>query len=195
MVFHGRLSDSKSPQVSKTLLSILADLKNAVVWIVSSRSLISKSSSSSTNPLVTVLCASITIGITVTFMFHIFFISLVRSSTYLSFCFLSMVSQNSKVTIQQLLFFLLTITRSGHLAEFRWSVCILKFQRSFMLLIFLDRFLVVQILFVCMIKFKLHTQIPVDYLPHPGISGLILSLHKLSAFAYNVIDYLVSFTT
>ena len=34
MVFHWSLSDNKSPQVSRTLLSILADLKNAVVWMV-----------------------------------------------------------------------------------------------------------------------------------------------------------------
>ena len=31
MVFHRSLNDSKSPQVSRTLLSILADLKNAAV--------------------------------------------------------------------------------------------------------------------------------------------------------------------
>ena len=31
MVFHWSLSDSKSPQISRTLLSILADLNNAVV--------------------------------------------------------------------------------------------------------------------------------------------------------------------
>ena len=37
---------SKYPQVSRTLLSILADLKNAVVWMVSTCPLISKSSSS-----------------------------------------------------------------------------------------------------------------------------------------------------
>ena len=37
MVFHWRLSDSKSPQVSKTLLSILAIFNNAVVWMVSTR--------------------------------------------------------------------------------------------------------------------------------------------------------------
>ena len=36
MVFHRRLSDSKSPQVSRTLLSILATLIN-VVWMVSTR--------------------------------------------------------------------------------------------------------------------------------------------------------------
>ena len=35
MVFHWSLSDSKSPQFSRTLLSILADLNNAVVWMVS----------------------------------------------------------------------------------------------------------------------------------------------------------------
>ena len=35
MVFHWRLGDSKSPQVSRTLLSILAVFNNAVVWRVS----------------------------------------------------------------------------------------------------------------------------------------------------------------
>ena len=37
MVFHWRLSDSKSPQISRTLLSILAVFNNAVVWMVSTR--------------------------------------------------------------------------------------------------------------------------------------------------------------
>ena len=53
MVFHGSLSDNKSPQVSRTLLSILADLNNAVVCVVSSCPLISKSFNPSINPLVT----------------------------------------------------------------------------------------------------------------------------------------------
>ena len=35
--FHLRLSDSKSSQVSRTLLSILAVFNNAVVWMVSTR--------------------------------------------------------------------------------------------------------------------------------------------------------------
>ena len=43
MVFHWSLSDSKSPQVSRTLLSILAVLNNAVVWMVSTRPPTSKS--------------------------------------------------------------------------------------------------------------------------------------------------------
>ena len=43
MVFHWSLSDSKSPQVSRNLLSILAFLNNVVVWMVFTRPLISKS--------------------------------------------------------------------------------------------------------------------------------------------------------
>ena len=66
MVFHLSLSDSKSPQVSRTLLSILAVLNNAVVWVVSTRPSTSKSSSPFSNPLVTVPNAPITIGIIVT---------------------------------------------------------------------------------------------------------------------------------
>ena len=83
MVFHWSLSDSKYPQVSRTLLSILAVFNNAVVWIVSTRSPTSKSSRPFNNPLVTVPKAPITIGIIVTFMFHSFFNSLARSR-YLS---------------------------------------------------------------------------------------------------------------
>ena len=42
MVFHRSLRDNKSPQVSRTLLSVLADLSNAVVWMVSTRPVIFK---------------------------------------------------------------------------------------------------------------------------------------------------------
>ena len=83
MSFHWRLSDSKSPQVSRTLLSILAVFNNAVVWMVSTQPPTSKSSRPFNNPLVTVPKAPITIGIIVTFMFHSFFNSLARSR-YLS---------------------------------------------------------------------------------------------------------------
>ena len=44
MVFPWSLSDSKSYQVSKADLSILADLSNAVVWMVSTHPLIFESS-------------------------------------------------------------------------------------------------------------------------------------------------------
>ena len=45
MVFLWSLSDNKSPQVSRTLLSILAVLNNVVVWMVSTRPPTSKFSS------------------------------------------------------------------------------------------------------------------------------------------------------
>ena len=54
MVFHWSLRDSKSTSVSRTLLTILTDVYNAVVWLVFTSSLISKSSSPCSNPLATV---------------------------------------------------------------------------------------------------------------------------------------------
>ena len=73
MVFYWSLSNSKSPQVSRTLLSILADLNNDVVWIVSTRLLISQPSSPFNDPLVTVTSASITIGMTVNYYYDFTF--------------------------------------------------------------------------------------------------------------------------
>ena len=126
MVFHWSLSDSKSSQVSTTLLSLLDDLNNAVVWMVSPRPPISKSSSPFTNLLATVTDALIAIGITITFMFHNFFLVLLKGS----FSFILWSARIAKSTIRQVPFLLLTITRSGRLAEIRWSVCISKSQRS-----------------------------------------------------------------
>ena len=109
MVFHWCLSDSKSPQVSRNLLSILADLNNAVVWMVSTRPLISTSFSPCTNFLVTVPSVPITFGITVIFMFHNFFGSLARS-WYLSlfspsFSFTQLSAGTTKSTIRHVLKF------------------------------------------------------------------------------------------
>ena len=127
MVFQWSLIDSKSPQVSKTRLSILTVLNNAVLWIVSTRPPTSKSSSPFNNPLVTVLRTPITIGTIVTLIFHGFFNSLTRSS-YLSFfshscSFILWSAGTAKSTILQVLFFfflfLLVIIRSGLLAEMR----------------------------------------------------------------------------
>ena len=89
MAFHWSLGDSNSPQVPRSFLNILADLNNTVVLMVSPRPPISKSSSLCINPLVTVPRAPIITGITVTFMFHSFFISLARSkySSLFSFSF------------------------------------------------------------------------------------------------------------
>ena len=142
MVFPRSLSDSKSPQVSRTLLSILAVLNNVVVWMVSTRPPTSKFSSPFCNPLVTVLNAPITIGIIVTFMFHSFFQFpskvevLILLFTF--FQFYSVVSRDSIVDYlaSSLFFFfffiflLLIIIRSGLLVEIRWSVCMSKSYRS-----------------------------------------------------------------
>ena len=109
--------------------------------MASMRPLISKSSSPCINPLMTVPRALITIGITVTFMFHSFFNSLARSR-YLTFFSLSFNSTlwsvgTLKSSIQQVLFlFLLTIIRPSHLATMKWSVCIAKSPRSSCISIF-----------------------------------------------------------
>ena len=107
MVFHWSLSDSTSPQVSMTLLTILLILNNAVVWVISTRPPTSKSSSPFNNHLVTVLKAPITIGIIVTIMFHSFFNSLSRSR-YLSFIshsfsFILWPAETAKSTMLQII--------------------------------------------------------------------------------------------
>ena len=124
MIFPRRLSDRKSLQVSRTLLSTLADSNNTVVWMISIRPLISKSSSPFTKPLWIVSSALITVGITVTFIFHTFFSSLARSS-YLRFFFLVLLFSLCFAETASLLFgrfshlfiFLLTITRSGRIGR------------------------------------------------------------------------------
>ena len=73
MVFHWNLTYSKYPQVSRSLLGILVDLNNIVVWMVAICALISNSSGPFINLLGIVPSAPITIGITVTFRFHVFF--------------------------------------------------------------------------------------------------------------------------
>ena len=130
MVFHWRLSDSKSPQVSRPILSILAVFINAVVWMVSTQPPTSKSSWPFNNSLVTVPKAPITIGIIVTLIFHSFFNSLARSRYLSLFQFYSVVSRDSKVHNFADVLILLIIIRSGLLAEIRWSVCISKSNRS-----------------------------------------------------------------
>ena len=128
MLFHWSLSDSRSPQVTRILISILADIIDSPTC-----PLISNSSSLCTNPLVTVLSALIAIGITVTFMFHSFLSSLAmcRYLSLFSFSFslssVYLVNRISKVHYSAgslFFFFLLTITRCGHLAEIRWSIYI-----------------------------------------------------------------------
>ena len=114
MVFRWSLSDSKSPQVSRTLLSILAVLNNAVIWMVSTRPPTSKSSSPFSNPLVTVPNAPITIGI-------IIIIIIVITS--------SCSSSISPGKIHKTAIFWVIISRFGLLVWIRRSIWISKFRR------------------------------------------------------------------
>ena len=169
MVSHWSLSDNKSPQVSS-----LADLNNAVAWTVSTRPVISKSSSPCTNLLVIVPRARITIGLIVTFMFHNFLNfpckSEVHIPIFLFFEFHSVVCRESKILNPASSLFLWIIIRSGRLTQIRWSPCISK---EFVCHIPQDRFWVVHIPFVRMVEFQLLEQFPMDHLAHPIVPSLI----------------------
>ena len=77
MVFHWSLSDSKSPQISRTRLSILAVLSNAVVWIVSTRPPTFKSSRPFNNHFVTVPYAPILFSLLLLLLLFIMLILLI----------------------------------------------------------------------------------------------------------------------
>ena len=95
--FDWSLSDTKFPQVSQTFLSILAGFNSAVVWLPTHPTplhptLISSFLSLFSRPLRTIPKTPTSIGISVTFMFHIFFFysSLARSK-YLYIILLSFI--------------------------------------------------------------------------------------------------------
>ena len=64
-----------------------------------------------------------------------------------------------------------------------------------MRLTFQNGFWAVHISFFRMVKFKLLSQFPVDSLPHPVLTILLLSLIQITAIAYYVIDYFISIPT
>ena len=106
MVFRRSLSDRKSPQVSRTRLNILTNLKNAVLCMLSSYPPISKSSSPCSNPLVTVPSAPITFGITFMVLFFQYSCKVwVFISLFAFFQFYLVVSRNGKVHNWQILYF------------------------------------------------------------------------------------------
>ena len=123
MIFPWSLNDSKPPQVSRTLLSILVDLNNVVYSMVSTWCVIFKFSRPFTNHLEIVPSAPITVIITGIFIFNSLFSSLARSWYSSSFSFLILLGGLQER--QGSLFG----TRCGRLAEFRWSVCISKSQK------------------------------------------------------------------
>ena len=163
-------------------------------WTVSTRPIISKSSSPCTNPLVTVSRAPIRVSIILTFMFHRFFsITWQVWGTYLSFCILSILlcgppgqqcPQSFKFSL-----FLLIIKRSYRLTEIRRYVCFSKSQRSH-----LQRRFGIYHLFAWS-NFKLLAQLTVDHLEHPVLPSLVLFLCYFAGLAYYVMDYFVSIIT
>ena len=141
--------------------------------------LISNSASPFTNPLVTIPSALFTIGITDTFMFHIFQLSN-KVDLFDFFQFYPIVCRNAKVLYSAgsfsflFFFFLIFLGLAG------WprlgNRLYLKFPREVERFIFYDGFCVVHILLVHKVKFKLLAQFPIYYLPHPVVSSLILFL-------------------
>ena len=177
MVFHLSLRDSRSLQVSRTFLSIVVDLINAVVWIVSARPPISNSFSPFSKPLLILPSAPITIGITVTHMFHSFFSSFARSKYLFLFSFSLIFTQDSKVhNSAGCLFFFVNFYKV--LSSGRSYVICLYFQipENFEHLILLDGFWFVHIRFVCMVKFCFLAQFSADHFPYLVVSSLVLFL-------------------
>ena len=120
VVFHWRLSDSKSPQVSLDLVSVVDNLNNVVVWMVLILPLITNSTSFSPKPLRTVSSAPTTISIpsisgSIAFSAHWQYPSICLSFSFLIFT----LSESKWITNS----FFLVNTRPGHLTETEWSVC------------------------------------------------------------------------
>ena len=132
MAFYWSLRDSKSSLVSMTLLRILADLSNAKVGMVSAHTSIYNSSTLPEHykALRIILSAPITICITVNFLIHSFFNyqAIFKSLTlfFVFFDFPSVARWSDKIHNSVGSLFFVTITRSGHQAGIRWSVCISK---------------------------------------------------------------------
>ena len=108
--FHWSFRDSKSTQVLGTLLSILADINNVVVWMVSTCPFIFKPSIPFTNALWIVPSAEIKSGVTVIIISHSFFFRSLskssHSSSFSHFCNFTLWSAGmAKSTIWQVLFF------------------------------------------------------------------------------------------
>ena len=159
MVSRWSLSDIKSPQVSRTLLSTQADLYNDVVRIVSTRSLISKSSRLCTNPLLTVRSTTNTIGITVNFMFRRFFF-LFSSKVKVLVCIFVFFQFCPLVSLNDTIFYLAdSIFGCLSLGLVVWlrlgDLFVSQNPREHCASHFPDGFLLVHLPFILMVKFKL----------------------------------------
>ena len=113
--------------MSRTLLSNLADLNNAVVWMVSILPPIFNCSNPHSSPLGTVAGAPTTTGITVFLIFHFFFLVLWQGLIIYLFTFFyfhSVVRWNGKIhkmTGSVFFFFLFISSRFSLLGGIRWT--------------------------------------------------------------------------
>ena len=126
MIFHWRLSDSKSRQVSRTILSILAILNNVVLWMVSTRSPPSKSSWPFNNTFS--YRAKSTNHNWYNFHLHIpyffpFYSKIKVLISLFTFSLIPWSAGTAKMTILHIFIFFLIIIRSGLLVKIGLSVC------------------------------------------------------------------------
>ena len=117
LVFHGSLS--MSLQVSTTLLSILTDLNNALIWMVSARALISKSSCPFGDCTERINYHWYHRHFHVPRFFQFSSNVQVLFSLFTNFQFYPLVRQNGQVHCSSGLLFLLAITWCGRLAVIR----------------------------------------------------------------------------
>ena len=133
MVFHWSLSDSKSPQFSWTLLSILADFNNTVVYMVSILPLFSNSSHFFPSFWRLFQVYQLQLVASLLLCSNNIFSCQARSKHLYIFLFSFLFTLKSVRTAKSIwwqgLFPLLINTGFVLHSRIRWSVCILKFQR------------------------------------------------------------------
>ena len=182
-VFHWSSSDSKSPQLTRNVLSILADLSSAIVWIVSARPLNLNPSNPVAKHLGIVPSAPVMTGITVTLIFHNVFSSLPRLK-YLSlfwfffffFNFNSMIVRLGKFhyLMSSLSFSLFDLSLGLVFWPGLGNPFVSKDLRDYFAFHFSGRIL--GCAFVSLDKFHFLAQFPVDHNPYPVVSRLGLFL-------------------
>ena len=157
MNLYWSLTDSKFPHASRILISILADLKTAVVWMVLILPLISSFDLLSIH-LRTVPSTPTTLGITVILMFFRFFLNSQARSKYCYIFSLSLIfnlwSEWKNLLYGKFSFFLnffIKVWSSDRDSVIRLN---LKIQENFVHLILWGRFWFVHILFFSIARFQ-----------------------------------------